>query len=284
MKVVPYIRFSHATSSENSEATQLDNLKRYHAYKFPTVPLYDDFEKCTDRVVSAFSKPLRQRPAGKFIDSILNRGDHLLILRMDRAFRRAEDALATLADWQKRGITVHFVDHQIDLSTAAGRMFFSMLAIFAEWESSVKSERIKEAHAMRRQHDLTTCRYSNVLVGFKVRRIKSKELGINTNQIVFDETTLPTLKRYHELMQSGMSLEKMEFMLTKERCEQLGRPMRPLAFCDKDVRVWSETIERGAAVYEFVQPYLASGAHVPYYKCRDYVASKVDKRGLKRKK
>ena len=48
------------------------------------------------------------------------------------------------------GVTMHVTDMPWDPSTASGRAMMAMLVVFAEWESGIKSERIKAAFAIKR--------------------------------------------------------------------------------------------------------------------------------------
>jgi DNA invertase Pin-like site-specific DNA recombinase len=281
----PYIRFSHASSKfGKSEETQLDNLKRYHSFRIPNVPLFQDFDKCTDRVVSAFKRPFATRPAGKFIMDNVKPGDHILVLRMDRIFRRTKDAVTTLEKWTKQGITVHFVDQMIDLSTANGRVFVQMLAVFAEWESAVKSERIRESQALRRTQSLQVSQADKRIPGFKVIRIRDDKTGTNDNQLVLDESQLPLLKRYWDAIQLGLTRRKTEEKIARENCEAAGvRWPSAVCFVPDHLRVDHKTILKAALVWEYIQPILAADAFVPYYECHAWVSKQVEARTKKKK-
>jgi DNA invertase Pin-like site-specific DNA recombinase len=104
-----------------------------------------------DEAVSAFKKHLPKRPKGIAMLKAMRRGDHLVVLRSDRAFRRTLDAAQTWELLEKMGVTMHVTDMPWDPSTASGRAMMAMLVVFAEWESSIKSERIKAAFAIKRQ-------------------------------------------------------------------------------------------------------------------------------------
>ena len=51
--------------------------------------------------------------------------------------------LHTLAIWRERRVHIHFADLRVDTNTAHGRLFLSLLAAMAQWESEVTSERCK---------------------------------------------------------------------------------------------------------------------------------------------
>ena len=99
-----------------------------------------------DPAVSATKRPLLGRPGGRALNDTLRDGDHLVIAKLDRAFRSARDCLNTSEAWIARGITIHFLDLGVETATPAGRLMLSILAAIAQWESSRIGERIRDAH------------------------------------------------------------------------------------------------------------------------------------------
>src|ERR1044072_7961305 len=85
-----------------------------------------------DPGVSGRSK-LLQREGGRQLNARLRAGDHVIISKVDRAFRSTEDCLQTVQLWLDRGVHVHFLDMGMDLSTAIGKMMLTILAAVAEW-------------------------------------------------------------------------------------------------------------------------------------------------------
>jgi putative DNA-invertase from lambdoid prophage Rac len=100
-------------------------------------------------------KELRLRPQGSWLDRTLQRGDAVIIPKLDRGFRNTQDMLNTLEVWERRGVTVHLLDCQVDTSTASGRLFMTMLAAIAEFERSRIIERIREKANLRKSMGLT---------------------------------------------------------------------------------------------------------------------------------
>ena len=94
--------------------------------------------------------PLAKRPGGKELLAMLakKKARHVIALKLDRLFRNAANALTTTAEWDKAGIGLHMVDHggqSINTASATGRMFFTMLAGFAQFERDLISERTTAA-------------------------------------------------------------------------------------------------------------------------------------------
>ena len=74
-------------------------------------------------------------------------GDTLVVTRLDRLARSLAD-LMTLAERLKdAGATLRCTDQQVDTSDVAGRAFFQMLGVFAEFETELRRERQAEGIA-----------------------------------------------------------------------------------------------------------------------------------------
>lgn len=127
---IGYVRVSDA---DQSEALQVDALTREGCAK-----LY------TDHGISGAKK---HRPALKAMLADLTEGDTLTVWKLDRLGRSTIHLLSILEDLQSRGIHFHAITQGIDTSTAVGRMIFGQLAVFAEYERSLISERTKAGMA-----------------------------------------------------------------------------------------------------------------------------------------
>ena len=95
-------------------------------------------------------KPLYTRPGGEELLRIVAQGkaEHVVVLKLDRLFRDAEDALRQTRAWDKAGVALHLVDmggQTIDTRSATGRMVLTMMAAFAELERGVIRERTATA-------------------------------------------------------------------------------------------------------------------------------------------
>lgn len=167
MTAYAYLRVSHTDSAESGLgiAAQRHSVLRYWEYlqdsgrvagvewsttgwcgtKGDGSATSDGF--FVDQAVSAFKRDFSKRPAGSMLAKRLQRGDMVIFARFDRAFRTVRDFSNTTTSWTKRGIGIHFVNPQIDLTTAYGRAFAQIAGVFAELESAIKSERNKEVAA-----------------------------------------------------------------------------------------------------------------------------------------
>lgn len=97
------------------------------------------------------SVPFAEREKGKALLATVGRGDIIVCLRLDRAFRNSADALNTLALLQKRGIGLYLKDMGGDVSASnVSALVFSLLSSVATFERSRTGERIAEAKCYQR--------------------------------------------------------------------------------------------------------------------------------------
>lgn len=145
--VLGYMRCSDESSLEYGNGlahhemmvtTYVSNLKVQHP------DLYWDRQDClyVDLGVSGRT-PLITRSEGCRMNARLKRGDHVVLAAFVRAFRNQRDQFETVAQWQERGVTVHFADQRFDLSTAMGRFVFNLLGLINQLEAENVSERVK---------------------------------------------------------------------------------------------------------------------------------------------
>lgn len=73
--------------------------------------------------------------------AFLREGDSLIITKLDRMARSVLD-LARIAELlKKKGVELKVLDQAIDTSTSEGRLMFSLLGAFAQFENDIRAER-----------------------------------------------------------------------------------------------------------------------------------------------
>ncbi|UZD92120.1 recombinase family protein [Cognatishimia activa] len=77
----------------------------------------------------------------------LEEGDTLVVWKLDRLGRSTIHLLQLLSDLRDRGVDFQAITQGIDTTTAVGRMLYGQLAVFAEYERSLISERTKAGMA-----------------------------------------------------------------------------------------------------------------------------------------
>lgn len=145
-----YLRCSHRDSAESGLGIehQLQVATAYRDHLTAMHPQLTAGEVIQDLAVSAYSRPLRERPGGRVLDGLLKSGDHVVFLSLDRGFRSVRDMANTIPDWLARGIDVHFASSGMRMSDATGRLLAGILTQFAEFESFLTSRRTKDAKAI----------------------------------------------------------------------------------------------------------------------------------------
>src|SRR5215203_4578533 len=77
----------------------------------------------------------------------VRRGDELVVTRIDRLARSIDDLQDIVRELKRKGAHLRAADQPIDTSTAAGKAFLDMLAVFAEFETNLRRERQLEGIA-----------------------------------------------------------------------------------------------------------------------------------------
>jgi DNA invertase Pin-like site-specific DNA recombinase len=146
-----YARVSHAESESGScsPAWQRETMNKWLNDRKLLAT-----EHFFDNGVSA-SVPLAERPEGqKLVANAVDRGDVILIARLDRLFRDVEDFRARLREWVDAGVQLVSCTEALDLTTATGRMIATILAAVSEYERELIGQRTREIRETRREMGL----------------------------------------------------------------------------------------------------------------------------------
>jgi DNA invertase Pin-like site-specific DNA recombinase len=102
---------------------------------------------------SALTRPFRNRHMGRRLIELMRPGDHILVDKLDRFTRSAEDFFSMDRYFCERGIRLHILNlggASLDSGTACGRVMLGVLVLSAEFESLLKGERVRDARARLR--------------------------------------------------------------------------------------------------------------------------------------
>lgn len=143
MALYGYVRVSTVEQAEEGRSSLSDQERRVRGCAMMRGG--EIAEIFRDAGVSG-SIPLLRRPAGGEMASRLVSGDIVIAAKMDRLFRSALDAIGTAEDFARRGIGLVLADVGPDPVTENGssKLFFSMLAAFAEFERGRIAERMND--------------------------------------------------------------------------------------------------------------------------------------------
>ena len=165
-------------------------------------------ELVTDASVSG-GTPLAKRPGGAGVaDLVRRRGvSAVVVIKLDRLFRNTMDALATVTEWDKRGVGLHVLDlggSAVDTQSASGRFMLTVLAAIGEMERGQVRERTAAALERKRERGEKTG--GGVPYGYKVA----------SGRIVADADERRVTKRMERLRAKGYTLRKVAERLNRD--------------------------------------------------------------------
>lgn len=83
----------------------------------------------------------------KTLLEFMREGDTLVVTRLDRLARSLEDLSSIARQLQAKSVSLRATEQPVDTSNAAGKAFFQMLGVFAEFETNLRRERQMEGIA-----------------------------------------------------------------------------------------------------------------------------------------
>jgi putative DNA-invertase from lambdoid prophage Rac len=94
------------------------------------------------------SVPVEERPVGRPLFAMLERGDLVIAAKLDRLFRSALDALKVVESLKTRGVKLHLLDLGGDIAgNGISKLFLTIAAAFAEAERDRIKERVGQVKA-----------------------------------------------------------------------------------------------------------------------------------------
>jgi DNA invertase Pin-like site-specific DNA recombinase len=148
--ILGYVRCSTAEQTDGS--TLEDQEQVIHGLAMMRGAKGFDVSIFSDPGVSG-ATPLADRPAGKDLLAAAKKGDIICAAKLDRLFRSAADALATVDSLKSQGIDLILADMGTTPVTENGysRLFFGMLSCFAEFERRLIAERMATGKNTKRE-------------------------------------------------------------------------------------------------------------------------------------
>jgi DNA invertase Pin-like site-specific DNA recombinase len=149
-----------------------------HAGRFITTN--PDASRCFTRR-SAVIRPTsgtttKGRPELATVLAFLHKGDTLVVTRIDRLARSMVDLQSIVTTIKEKGASLACTEQPVDTSTAAGKAFFDMLGVFAEFETNLRKERQLEGIAAAKAAGVYKGRPAK-LSAAKVRELSASGLG-----------------------------------------------------------------------------------------------------------
>ena len=123
------MKYGYARVSTRSQklGTQIEKLKEYGV----------------DEIASEIVIGIKEEKKLNRLIKKMKEGDSLVVCRMDRLGRSTMQLLELVKELEERKISLVFIDHNIDTSTAVGKYFITNLAAFSEFERNQMKEKIR---------------------------------------------------------------------------------------------------------------------------------------------
>jgi DNA invertase Pin-like site-specific DNA recombinase len=142
-KYALYQRVSTIDQSTNSQREIIIQYANQHGFEYD---LYDEVESTR-----------RTRPVKQALLKKLRNGLYagLIVYKIDRWARSSTELILEIKELVDKGIIFISVSDNLDFSSATGRLHFQILAVFAEFERSLISDRTRSAlSALKRKNEI----------------------------------------------------------------------------------------------------------------------------------
>ena len=106
----------------------------------------------------------------------LHEGDTLVVTRIDRLARSVKDLQDIVHELKARGVALRATEQPVDTGSAAGKAFLDMLAVFAEFETSLRRERQLEGIRAAKARGVYKGRKPRIDPA-EVRRLREEDRG-----------------------------------------------------------------------------------------------------------
>ncbi|MEQ9006854.1 MAG: recombinase family protein [Ekhidna sp.] len=99
---------------------------------------------CVKLFQEKFTGTAREREQLNAVLAYIRQGDSLVVTKLDRLARSAVDLGNIVRVLQEKGVDLIVLDQKIDTSTPSGKLMFTMVAAFAEFERDLIVERCRD--------------------------------------------------------------------------------------------------------------------------------------------
>lgn len=100
--------------------------------------------------IDTFTGTKSNRPELDKLRAMLRSGDTIVITRLDRLGRSTKDLLVLVSDLQELGVNLEVIEQSINTLTPEGKLFFTLVASFAEFEREIMRARTMDGLAAAR--------------------------------------------------------------------------------------------------------------------------------------
>ena len=102
---------------------------------------------CDKILLEKFTGTKASRPRLDELREQLRPGDTVVITKLDRLGRSTKDLLQIVTEFEKQNINLVVLEQNINTSTPDGRLFFTMISAFAQFEAEIIAARTRDGLA-----------------------------------------------------------------------------------------------------------------------------------------
>lgn len=123
------------------------------------------------------------RPQLNELRSQLRNGDTVVVTKLDRLGRSTKDLLQIVSELKDMGVNLVVTQQNIDTTTIEGRLFFTLISAFAQFEAEIISARTKDGLAAAKAKGKLGGRRSVLSVAQKEQVLSFYEAGRSVTEI-----------------------------------------------------------------------------------------------------
>ena len=172
-RIAIYARVSTSSQSPQNQIDVLTELANRQGYTI--IKIY------TDNGISG-TKLTADRPALNelMMDARKRKFDMVLVWSLDRLGRSLKHCLELLQELQELKVDLFFQQQGMDTSTSSGKLMFSMIGAFAEFERNIIRERVMAGQQRAKANGVKFGRPSKMNDGMRsaVKLLREKGMGI----------------------------------------------------------------------------------------------------------
>ncbi len=143
---------------------------------------------------------LEGRPELNNILDFIHKGETLVVTRIDRLARSMHDLQTIVTRLKDKGAHLAATEQPVDTSTAAGKAFFDMLGVFAEFETNLRRERQSEGIATAKRRGVYRGRKPKIdmvaigerLAGGATPTEIAREMGVSRGTVYKAKALMPS--------------------------------------------------------------------------------------------
>lgn len=172
MKVYGYVRVS---TQEQKLEVQISEIEKYCNYRnHEIIKIFEDKSTGKNEDREGFKDLV------KFLEGNHDEIDGVVVYKLDRVGRNLKNLINFIEYLSTNNIQFLSISDNIDTSTSAGKLFFHMVAAFAEYEVALINERIELGKQKAREKNVKFGRPKKRVLSNEIQKLKAEGIPIAT--------------------------------------------------------------------------------------------------------